>query len=246
MSTFHYYLVLATVLGLSVPAAQAFTYTNQFQQWYPQFGWIYDYTLHTNCSDQLAKYRAGVKNHTEIDRIGGGGTLSALTQPVVQCILANISEYLKGQIATSQVLLGVMPTILSLLGPGTDETATFLLIGRRPLLFLLLSLGTSSVYFERAFKYPDPSQILADHPLRLQQTPRGGAIRAVIIAGEYLLALAAVTNIIVICKDIGIKTVCEFSGQPPEYNRASCQLTKKRKQASSGPTSSLRPCSGGL
>ncbi|KAK0727708.1 hypothetical protein B0T26DRAFT_637215 [Lasiosphaeria miniovina] len=210
MSALHYYLVLATVLGLSIPAAQASTYTNQFQQWYPQFGWIFDYTLHANCSDQLAKYRAGVKNYTEIDRVGGGGTLSALTQPVVQCILANISEYLKGQMATSQVLLGVMPTILSLIGPGTDETATFLLVGRRPLLFLLLSLGTSSVYFERAFKYPDPSQILADHPLRLQQPAPCGPIRAAIIAGEYLLALAAVTNIVVVCKDLGIKTICIF------------------------------------
>lgn len=52
----------------------------------------------------------------------------------MQCILDNTGEYVKSVMATAQVLLGVTPTILSILGPSTEELAMLGVVARRPLL----------------------------------------------------------------------------------------------------------------
>ncbi|KAK4639704.1 hypothetical protein QC761_710690 [Podospora bellae-mahoneyi] len=64
----------------------------------------------------------------------------------------------------AQVLLGVMPTVLAVRGPSTEEMSMLANVARRPLLALMLAAGSPSVYFSRAFEYHDPAQILHDHP----------------------------------------------------------------------------------
>ncbi len=195
------------VLALTVARARAVS-TSQFQSWYPQSGHIYAQVLNDNCSAEYAKYLTGNKNYSQIDDLGGGGPASVLTEPVVKCILTNVSEYVKSQISSSQVLLGVMPTVLALVGPKTDETAAFLLVARRPLLFLLLALASPSVYFSRAFKYPDPNKILTEHPMRLRQRlPRGWPAYLVTVL-EYALVAGAVANMARVDYELGLQTIC--------------------------------------
>lgn len=198
------FLALCVVIGY----AHAATYTVQFQQWFPQYGHIYEAIKHANCSEEYERYLTAEKVHSEIDVLGGGGIFSALTQPVVTCILENTSEFLKGTMTGAQVLLGVMPTVLALLAASTEEVAMLANVGRRPFLALILSLGSPSVYFSRAFEYQNPPRLMdrrsSQHrpyrPARLYQ-------QLFISAAQYLVALAAVTNIAFVSYDLGIRAV---------------------------------------
>jgi hypothetical protein len=113
-------------------------------------------------------YLSKKASRSAIDVIGGGDRYSALTQPVVNCILTHTSNYVKNGIASAQVLLGIMSTVLAFLGASTEEMSMLANIARRPLLALLLSAASPSVYFSRAFEYHSPSEILAVHDLRMR------------------------------------------------------------------------------
>ncbi|KAK4209360.1 hypothetical protein QBC37DRAFT_245192, partial [Rhypophila decipiens] len=187
------------------------TNKNQFQQWYPQYAHIFSDIRQLYCEDEYAAYLTGVKNHSRIDYIGGGGIYSVVTQPVINCILNHTSDYVKNGMTSAQVLLGVMPTVLAILGASTEEMSMLSNIARRPLLALLLSAGSPSVYFSRAFEYHDPAEILSDHPARLPQwRPRRWFSISGIAAVEYAIAIIAVGNIVVMNWELGIKTICAF------------------------------------
>ncbi len=211
-SSYGHLLCLLLALILTLPHARAnsiYFHTNQFRQWYPQYGEVFSTILHTKCTAQYDHYLVGIVNSsTEINRFEGGDEASALTQPVIQCIFSHLSEFIKSQISSAQVLLGVAPTILALLGPSMDETAVFFLVGRRPLMSLLLACGSPSVYFDRAFKYSEPTGLLADHPLRLRQDPIRGPFRVLVVLLEYLFAGVAVANVALVDYELGVKTIC--------------------------------------
>ncbi|KAH8672260.1 hypothetical protein BGZ61DRAFT_497452 [Ilyonectria robusta] len=174
---------------------RAATSTRQFREWYPQYGWIFRNITLTNCSDEYERYLTGYKNHSEIDYLGGGGIYTALTQPVINCILKNTSEYLKGCMTGSQVLLGIMPTVLALLGPSHNEIALLANVGRRPLLALGLALSSPSTYFSRAFEYSDPKEIMSHHKNRREQRcPEGRGWQLLITCVEYALTAGACFN----------------------------------------------------
>ncbi|PMD16235.1 hypothetical protein NA56DRAFT_753326 [Hyaloscypha hepaticicola] len=70
------------------------------------------------------------------------------------CIMANISNYANDNMASAAVLLGFIPFILASLGSNTIELA--LIASRRPILAILLVLGSPSVNPIRTFDYPNP------------------------------------------------------------------------------------------
>jgi hypothetical protein len=70
------------------------------------------------------------------------------------CIMANISNYANDNMASAAVLLGFIPFILASLGSITIELA--LIASRRPILAILLVLGSPSVNPIRTFDYPNP------------------------------------------------------------------------------------------
>ena len=80
---------------------------------------------------------------------------------VVNCILNNAPESLKANTAAAAVLLGLLPTTLSLVGSSTIETG--LLALRRPALAGLLAAGAPAVSPIRTFEYCDPKDILRTH-----------------------------------------------------------------------------------
>ena len=226
------FLVLLLLFCCHVSTAQVAKHTNKFQQWYKQYGFVFETILHTNCTAEYDRYRSGVVK--DVDVMGGGvAPSSALTQPVIACILEHTGEYVKAQLSCAQVLLGVAPTILSIMGPRSDELSTLLVIGRRPLLFFLLACGCPSVYFGRAFEFGDSpttlcllssnqdgahdpqEDVLAVARRRSEYLPVSGLRRtrlsnAVATIAEYILAIAAVANIFMLCHDLGTRTVCIF------------------------------------
>lgn len=190
-------------------AAWRGTNTNQFREWYPQHGHIFEALKQKYCMTQYRQYLTGNTSAVERDILGGGGANSVLTQPVIQCILNNTSEYVKNGMTAAQVLLGVMPTVLAVMGPSTEEMSMLANVARRPLLALMLAAGSPSVYFSRAFEYHDPAQILHDHPSRLPQwRPSMWYYKLSISMAEYIIALAAIANIATLNWELGVKATC--------------------------------------
>ncbi|KAI1336488.1 hypothetical protein F5Y15DRAFT_393895 [Xylariaceae sp. FL0016] len=207
LRNFSFYIAFAL---LFIPSAAA-AVTSQFQDFYPQHGSKYEYVLHHNCSTEFADYLTGRPEDFPLDWIGGGGKASRLTEPVIRCLLENTSEYIKAASASAQVLLGVTPTLLALLGPSMDELALLTVVGRRPFLSLLLSIGSPSVYVNRAFEYHDPAELLRSHPrrYRLSLEPSYRKQWAIVIL-QYTFAMAAATNIATLNWQLGLRTVCAF------------------------------------
>lgn len=93
---------------------------------------------------------------------------------------------------SAQVLLGVMPTIIALIGPSHDEIAMLSNVGRRPLLAAGLALACPSAYFSRAFEYSDPTKILShDKNRHPQWRPEEPSVQLLISFAEYVITAAA-------------------------------------------------------
>ncbi len=185
-------------------------FKNQFQDWYPQYGFVFESIVNDNCSSQFAAYRNGKKNYSNIDWYGGGDEHTALSQPVVQCIMNNTSDYIKSSMSSAQVLLGLTPTILALLGASTEELSLLSVVARRPGLATLLSLASPSVFVSRAFEFGDPAAMLQDREGRLRQFSPRNARYWLLTVGEYVVALGLGVNIVFVNWDLGQKTVCTF------------------------------------
>ncbi|KAH7141925.1 hypothetical protein EDB81DRAFT_843415 [Dactylonectria macrodidyma] len=186
-----------TRVRAALEAARAATSIKQFKHWYPQYGGIFNEIRRINCTDEYNNYLTGEKNQSNINWLAGGDGYTVLTQPLIDCILQHTSEYLKMSMTSAQVMLGIMPTIVALLGPSRDEIAMLANVGRRPLLALALAFASPSAYFSRAFEYSDPAEILSQAENRHKQwRPAQPMTQLLVSAGEYIVAAAACVNVI--------------------------------------------------
>ncbi|KAI0430146.1 hypothetical protein F5Y09DRAFT_238197 [Xylaria sp. FL1042] len=74
------------------------------------------------------------------------------------CIIQNLTETRKANIASASVLLGLMPTLLASLAPSIAEIT--LLSLDRPFFSLVVSLAVPSLYPTRTLEYDDPFEVL--------------------------------------------------------------------------------------
>lgn len=125
-------------------------------------------------------------------------------------MLNHVDPLLQSNFAAAGVLLGLLPTILSLAGTSTIESG--LLFLERPLLAFLLSAGPVSVSPMRTFGYKGPVEILqrrrGEKPVRdqLSKTQEG-----LILAIEQIFAAASIVNLIITSYQIRTKTVNSVS-----------------------------------
>lgn len=184
---------------------------DQFQRWFPQYRHVFENITQANCSVQYDDYKSGVINSTNINYLAGGDKFTALTQPLIDCILENTSEYLKGTMTSAQVLLGIMPTIITFLGPSHDEVAMLSNVGRRPLLAAGMSLAAPSAYFSRAFEYFDPSEILCHHKYRREQYRLKGHWWVLVSIIEYALVAGMCWNIVANTREVNQWTISSLA-----------------------------------
>jgi hypothetical protein len=189
----------------------------QFKSWYPQY--VYQLTIiaRESCQDAYSIYLYGTRQNTTEVTLSGAGKYTLFVEPMINCMLENSSEYIKYQMGSTQIMLGLTPTIIALLGASSEEVCLLALIGRRRLLGLLLATASPSIYTERAFKYQDPDKILKE---RLHNTPQDKdhvfptmrtRRRWFIVLVEYLTVLLAVTNIAQLSWDLGVKSINAFN-----------------------------------
>ena len=202
------FLVLL-VLAMYLPTASAAT--NQFQNWYQEFAFIFETILHQNCTKEYDMYLTGKKHINGFDRLTGGDPTNQLAQPVVNCILSSTSEFIKSAMASAQVLLGLTPTMLAVLGPSTEETSVLFVVGRRPFLALCLAAGSPAVFPMRSFDGQDPLNILKERQGRLRPPQIQGIHENVIMIVQYAVTIGAITNIAMVSKQLGVSVISNFA-----------------------------------
>jgi hypothetical protein len=190
--------------------------TSQFSYWYPQFAKVFENLILTECKMQYNHYLIGESVfETETDMYeAGADKFTVLTQPLIDCLLKNTSEFVKGTITSAQVLLGIMPTVLVLLGASVDEVAMLANVGRRPFLAFLLGFASPTSHFSRAFHYAEPAEILARHELRLPQfRPKSWRSMGAISLAEYIIALGLAIQVIHCSYEVGTRAVSFISSE---------------------------------
>ncbi len=131
----------------------------------------------------------------------------------VECLLDAFPEYRKSEMGVSAVALGLLPTILSLLGPSITDQA--ILAMRRPFLPFLLAAGSPAVNPQLRHKYTKsikkrlPSKQAVNRPDRSFWSSREGIFLVSLI--EHVAAFGAVLNIAILAYQLSVFTITSFS-----------------------------------
>lgn len=207
-------LLLTTIFAIHVPSVSASM--QHFQQWYSEWGFIFDRIVHENCSSEYALFLRGSMSWAEWYRTVrwiGSGSRAASVVPLTDCILRHSSEYIKTGMAAANVILGLTPTILAYLGSGVDEISMLSVCGRRPLLALLLSAGSPSVTPLRLFEYKIWTEALDRRPGRLKLQFFNFYVEVLIWVIEHVAAVAAIANVVTLGYELGTRVVLVFYPQ---------------------------------
>ncbi|RAQ41716.1 hypothetical protein AFGD_001103 [Aspergillus flavus] len=202
------------LLLLLIQAAVAAAAPDQFQHWYKQFRSQIEFVLNNNCSEQYHNYLNKTPGFDPEYQLWYDPTKgSALTAPLVSCMLSNLPENVKANMASAGVILGLLPTMLSMLGSNTVDTAILARVAGRPFLSLCLALGSPAVLPDRPFEYPNVKALLGADGIKKGLTiPKpGGRTWILISALEYIVALGAVANIVTTCYQLGIQCICNYA-----------------------------------
>ncbi|KAK0649962.1 hypothetical protein B0T16DRAFT_326696 [Cercophora newfieldiana] len=186
----------ACLLACFAPVSAA----RDFRTWYPEYGSVFRDILESTCSTEYSTWTEG--NRATADYANGTATTG---ESVVQCLLSSTSEFMKTNMASAAVLLGIMPFALSVLGSSSEESALLYVISRRPLLTTLLLAGAPVVVALRPFEFKDPVGILKSREDRFYSLRMGPPWFILLL--EYLIALASVANIVHVTYELGVGVI---------------------------------------
>jgi hypothetical protein len=171
-----------------------------FKYWYRQYRHVFEPIMEKHCQAEYQGY---------LTKVAPKDYLSGTITPVIDCILGNLNETRKSNMAAAAVLLGLLPTTLGLVGSTTIEVGLVAL--RRPFLALLLAAGAPAVSPIRTFDYVDPKELLQKKPGSVKVFSMGPAKKPVVALLQYVVAAAAVLNLVTVSYELCIRTVCSFA-----------------------------------
>lgn len=164
--------------------------------------------LRQNCSSEFALYKTGVREP--------GSKLSSIIRPVIVCILDVFDEKTKVEMASSAVLLGLLPMILQTVGSNPIEIATVGL--RRPILGFLLAGGSPAITGMKSHELIDAARAFADlrDPRALMfPNTRWGDVpsfwRPWMGVAQYLVTAGAVANVMEMAYKLGVHGITAFT-----------------------------------
>ena len=151
------------------------------------------------CNTQVQDY---LVNH----RLSGTQATRDLCRNALNCILDNLDATTTANLQAANVLLGITPTALSLLGNSPAEVALLSFSGR-PLLAFLVSIGAPVLAVTGTFKIQHPLEVLKAPSERspFPKFSRSGTI--LLLSAEYMLSAAAAVNVALLAFDISSKAV---------------------------------------
>lgn len=186
---------LRLVCFLLVTGVQGRRQRTAFQLFFPDVRTELEQALTQNCSDLFHSYE------NEHVRVYGKFCVKTFS-----CIMQNIPEYTKANMASAAVLLGLAPWILSTLGSSTTEMS--LLSSRRPIMAALLVLSSPAMNPIKPFENRNPvdeylqrqrGQMLPSIPTRW--------LDILYVFGELVVVFANLANLSTLCWDLARKTI---------------------------------------
>jgi hypothetical protein len=102
---------------------------------------------------------------------------------------------------TATVVMGLTPTILAAIGPTATEIA--LLSFHRPLLTILLSVGSPELFLNRLAMFDNPLKIIDNNAGALVVPPLSTHWAVLTSVVQYILAGGAVVNVLYTSHDSG-------------------------------------------
>ncbi|KAJ5623653.1 hypothetical protein N7490_012258 [Penicillium lividum] len=194
----------------------------QFQDWYAEYGFIFSRIIKEDCSSQYDYYKAGRVNNTYwLDTVrwlgSGHEVIEDLAVPLVNCMLNTCPEFIKSDMASANVLLGLAPSILAVLGSNVDETSLLAVVGKRPFLAITLAAGSPAVIPMRPLEYRDPLEALKVRRDELPPKLYSYHLEALISIIEYVLVLAAIANVAELSLELGFNTTLSFAPGYPYF-----------------------------
>lgn len=186
-----------TISSLFYDSSASYTLPrHKFEAWFGTYAHHFEKSSITICNSTLQRYR----NH-ELDL----PIPKFAVAHHADCILANTSETIKANMASAVVVLGLMPSLLSSLGPTLAESSTLVL--ERPFLSLLLALGAPAFYPFRAFDDQHPFEALKRPFRTLQHISSSRWPHILIRLLLYLVAFAGAVNVVENSLQLGLKTI---------------------------------------
>lgn len=201
-------IVTAVALGFACQAKARREYL--LQNWYPTYGHRIQAIIDEQCQWQMDLYYSSLRpaNCSE--------STACKIAPAIDCILDEMKESDKANMAAAAVVLGLLPTTLGLAGSTTTETGMLSL--RRPFLAFLLAAGAPAVNPIRTFEYRDPMTMLkaragtwrVPHP-KGDSPSRPGLWAIWTVCVQYALASAAVANLFWVSWTMAHQTICSWA-----------------------------------
>lgn len=201
--------VVLHVLALSLSATAHALRREKFTAWYPLVSTrTFAHISTVNCSDSLANYRIAFREGASLKELG---IVCSIHQ---QCIIKKLPEDIAARLQSANVLLGLTPVLLGQLGPSVAEIS--LLSRERPILALLLSVGSPSIFIDRVLKYKGAEEVLKDSHARVTtfstlSKKKSLLLRLSITVVQYILAAVALANVIQTSLELGMRTTIAFS-----------------------------------
>lgn len=181
----------------------AWPWISQFENFYNNNGDLLLGISTGVCNQTLSDYR------TSYNAPRGSATankLLAICYRHEACIYDQLGSNHALNYASALVLLGLLPTLVSTIGPGIAELS--LLSAHRPLLSMALSLGAPATFPMRAFEFDDPNRVLSLEDNRTILRPFGrNWARLAITVMQYIFAVGAALNTIYNMVELGSLTI---------------------------------------
>ncbi|OAL55555.1 hypothetical protein IQ07DRAFT_627638 [Pyrenochaeta sp. DS3sAY3a] len=184
----------------------------KFKKFYPEWNDIFQRIIRENCTIEFEAYQTHENASGAPFLTTTGGTAEyRLAQPVIECILGSTSEYIKANMGSAAVVLGLTPTILATMGNSVEEISTLIVVGRRPFLGFILAFGTPAVAPALFFQYLDPRALLTEQKYRLRPKKLSYKGEIAVIVLEYMFGLAVIANNIHLSLQLGVQVCHTFA-----------------------------------
>ena len=182
----------------------------QFTHWYPFYR--RELTHHSTAPCYSNYSRLSFPEYSNTYGISASPTrLGRVTacKFMASCLLSNIEEIDKADMASASIILGLAPTILGYLGPTITETA--ILSSQRPILTVLCSLGAPAIFPKRSFEYDNPADCLETGVGLFAMRPVQKRYQMFLLSAvQYLVASLAVVNVLLNTTTLGTHTILSW------------------------------------
>ncbi|KAK8127205.1 hypothetical protein PG984_008313 [Apiospora sp. TS-2023a] len=172
--------------------------SNKFRLWFPYFDYHWRQVAREQCATEINDFHP----------------VRSPCAAALDCILENSSESIKSNLANSQVVLGLTPTILSFVGSDIAELAA--LSTHHPLLAIFLSRGAPALQIRHIFTPLQVAKIVNKTPSKFVRlyhgwlTSKSRTIQRLFDLGLYGLAIGAVANNVATCLYLDSRAVVGF------------------------------------